>query len=44
LILASGRGERFLVSGGTNHKLQADLHGRTGLQRTLDAVRASGLP
>jgi len=44
LILASGRGERFLASGGTTHKLQADLHGRTVLQRTLDAVRTSGLP
>ena len=44
LVLASGRGARFNASGGTGHKLQADLCGRTVLQRTLDAVRASGLP
>ncbi|MDZ7937873.1 MAG: NTP transferase domain-containing protein [Rhodoferax sp.] len=43
LVLASGRGERFLASGGTTHKLQADLCGKTVLQRTLDAVQASGL-
>jgi molybdenum cofactor cytidylyltransferase len=43
LVLASGRGERFLASGGTSHKLQADLGGKTVLQRTLDAVRGSGL-
>ena len=44
LILASGRGERFLASGGTTHKLQALLNGKTVLQHTLDAVKASGLP
>ncbi|MEO6291483.1 MAG: NTP transferase domain-containing protein [Burkholderiaceae bacterium] len=48
LILASGRGERFLASGGTTHKLQALLkcHStcKTVLQHTLDAVKASGLP
>ena len=44
LILASGRGERFLASGGQTHKLQALLHGKTVLQHTLDAVMASGLP
>jgi molybdenum cofactor cytidylyltransferase len=47
LVLASGRGERFLASGGAAlapHKLQAPLEGRTVLQRTLDAVHASGLP
>jgi molybdenum cofactor cytidylyltransferase len=43
LVLASGRGERFMASGGTVHKLQADLHGMTVLQHTLAAVRASGL-
>jgi molybdenum cofactor cytidylyltransferase len=43
LVLASGRGERFLASGGTTHKLQADLCGATVLQRTLVAVQASGL-
>jgi molybdenum cofactor cytidylyltransferase len=44
LILASGRGERFLASGGTTHKLKALLGGKTVLQHTLDAVKASGLP
>lgn len=43
LVLASGRGGRFCDSGGTGNKLQADLHGKTVLERTLDAVRASGL-
>ncbi|MDP3700403.1 MAG: NTP transferase domain-containing protein [Hylemonella sp.] len=44
LVLASGRGERFLASGGSTHKLQALLGNKTVLQHTLDAVRASGLP
>jgi len=44
LILASGRGERFTASGGQGAKLQAMLQGKTVLQHTLDAVRASGLP
>jgi molybdenum cofactor cytidylyltransferase len=44
LVLASGRGARFLASGGTVHKLQVPLAGRAVLERTLDAVRASGLP
>jgi molybdenum cofactor cytidylyltransferase len=44
LVLASGRGERFRASGGEVHKLQALLEGKTVLERTLDAVRASGLP
>jgi molybdenum cofactor cytidylyltransferase len=44
LVLASGRGERFTASGGATHKLHADLCGHTVLERTLDAVRASGLP
>jgi molybdenum cofactor cytidylyltransferase len=48
LILASGKGERFLASGGTTHKLAASLgegmHKKTVLQHTLDAVKASGLP
>lgn len=43
LVLASGRGERFAASGGSVHKLQALLGGRPVLQRTLEAVRASGL-
>lgn len=44
LILASGRGERFVASGGQGSKLQALLNGKPVLQHTLDAVRASGLP
>ncbi len=44
LILASGRGERFIASGGTGSKLHALLNGKTVLQHTVDAVRASGLP
>lgn len=44
LVLASGRGERFLAAGGSTHKLQALLEGKTVLAHTLDAVRASGLP
>lgn len=43
LVLASGRGKRFRASGGTCHKLQADLCGSTVLQRTLQAVQRSGL-
>ena len=44
LVLASGRGERFRASGGAAHKLAALLGGQPVLDRTLDAVRASGLP
>ena len=44
IVLASGRGERFLAAGGSTHKLQALLDGKSVLQHTLDAVRASGLP
>ena len=44
IVLASGRGERFVASGGTSHKLQALLDGQTVLARTLAAVRDSGLP
>ncbi len=44
IVLASGRGERFIGSGGTGSKLQALLGGKTVLQRTLAAVHASGLP
>lgn len=43
LVLASGRGERFAASGGDGPKLQALLGGVPVLQRTLAAVRASGL-
>ncbi len=44
IVLASGRGKRFAASGGTIHKLQAPLAGKTVLQHTLDAVLSSGLP
>ncbi|AMO25535.1 molybdopterin-guanine dinucleotide biosynthesis protein MobA [Ramlibacter tataouinensis] len=44
LILASGRGERFLASGGSGSKLQALLAGRPVLDWTLEAVKACGLP
>lgn len=44
IVLASGRGERFRASGGAQHKLAASLGGKPVLERTLDAVRASGLP
>lgn len=44
LVLASGRGDRFIASGGTGFKLQAPLGGKPVLEHTLDAVRASGLP
>ncbi len=44
IVLASGRGERFLASGGATHKLKALLAGKPLLEHTLDAVKASGLP
>jgi molybdenum cofactor cytidylyltransferase len=44
LVLASGRGERFLASGGSGNKLHALLGDKTVLERTLAAARASGLP
>ncbi len=44
IVLASGQGERFAASGGSTHKLQARLIGKTVLQHTLDAVWGSGLP
>jgi len=44
LVLASGRGERFIASGGKGSKLRALLAGRPVLEHTLAAVRASGLP
>jgi len=43
LVLASGRGERFVASGGTGSKLDALLAGKPVLDWTLDAVKASGL-
>lgn len=44
IVLASGRGERFLASGGSTHKLRAILGDKSVLEHTLDAARASGLP
>jgi molybdenum cofactor cytidylyltransferase len=44
LILASGRGERFIASGGKGSKLHALLMGKAVLQHTVDAVAVSGLP
>lgn len=44
VILAAGRGERFLASGGKTHKLDALLGGVAVLERVLRTVRASGLP
>ena len=44
LILASGRGERFVASGGQGSKLSALIEGKSVLQWTLDAVKATGLP
>ena len=44
LVLASGRGERFLASGGHGSKLKAMLAGKPVLDWTLAAVRESGLP
>ncbi|MFM7331620.1 MAG: NTP transferase domain-containing protein [Brachymonas sp.] len=44
LILASGRGERFIASGGHGSKLDALLNGKTVLEWTLEAVKAAGLP
>jgi molybdenum cofactor cytidylyltransferase len=44
LLLAAGRGERFIASGGSTHKLAAVFAGKTVLQHTLDAVIATGLP
>lgn len=44
IVLAAGRGERFLASGGSVHKLHAMLAGKPVIDHVLDAVRASGLP
>lgn len=43
IILAAGRGERFLASGGTTHKLDALLGEKSVLRHVLDTVQASGL-
>ena len=44
IVLASGRGERFVASGGSGSKLRALLAGKPVLEHTLESVRASGLP
>lgn len=44
IVLASGRGERFVASGGQGSKLKALLAGRPVMDRTIAAARASGLP
>ncbi len=44
IVLASGRGERFLASGGSGSKLRAMLADKTVLQHTMAAVKGSGLP
>ena len=44
IVLAAGRGDRFIASGGRTHKLAALLAGKPVLQHVLDAVQASGLP
>jgi molybdenum cofactor cytidylyltransferase len=44
IILASGRGRRFVASGGRGDKLQAQLAGKTVLQHVVDAAQASALP
>ncbi len=44
IVLAAGRGKRFLASGGATHKLAALMDGKTVLQHTLAAVHATGLP
>lgn len=44
LVLASGRGARFVASGGIGHKLNALLGGTPVLEWTLRAVQDSGLP
>lgn len=43
IILAAGKGERFLASGATTHKLDARLAGKTVLSHLLQAVQSSGL-
>lgn len=44
IILAAGRGARFLAAGGTCHKLDASLAGHSVLHHVLAAAEASGLP
>ena len=44
IVLAAGKGARFLASGGAQHKLHTYIGEYTVLEHTLRAVRASGLP
>ncbi|HEX2544354.1 MAG TPA: nucleotidyltransferase family protein [Ramlibacter sp.] len=44
IVLASGRGERFVASGGKGSKLRALLAGKPVMEHTIAAARASGLP
>ncbi|WP_253379046.1 nucleotidyltransferase family protein [unidentified bacterial endosymbiont] len=43
LILAAGRGERFLTSGGSTHKLAAQLNGKPVLEHVIEAVETANL-
>ncbi len=43
IVLAAGKGQRYLASGGTTHKLAVSLAGSTVLAHVLSAVEASGL-
>jgi molybdenum cofactor cytidylyltransferase len=43
IVLAAGKGERFLASGGKTHKLTALLAGKPVLDYVIRAVEASGL-
>lgn len=43
IILAAGRGERFLASGATTHKLDARLGTQSVLSHVIRAAEASGL-
>ncbi len=43
IVLAAGKGERFLASGGTVHKLSALLADTTVLEHVIRTVEASGL-
>lgn len=43
IVLAAGKGQRYLASGGTTHKLAASLAGSTVLAHVVSAVEASGL-
>jgi molybdenum cofactor cytidylyltransferase len=44
IVLAAGKGERFIASGAHEDKLNADLCGQRVRDHVLSAVQASGLP